>query len=241
MAMVRRLMIQIDEDKCNGCGLCVPGCAEGALAIIDGKAKVVSETFCDGLGACLGHCPEGALTLLEVDTVEFDMDAATEHVARTRGSAKTAGCPGEIMEVHDQAPSHFSDGVVSETPRQSELRQWPIKMRLVNPQHSALREASLLLLADCSAVAYAGLHQDFLAGKAIIQLCPKFTDYTWNLEKLMQIFQLNDIKDISIVHMEVPCCSGLVRMAREAMEKANKQIPLRAFMIGVRGEIKAVT
>jgi len=232
--MVTRLMIQIDEEKCNGCGLCVPGCAEGALQIIDGKAKVVSESYCDGLGACIGECPQGALTLIEVETVPFDEEAAMK--APTSG-----GCAGSEAFVYSNQQTHEENtAIVPDALRQSELHQWPVKMRLISPQHPALRDSSLLLMADCVGAAYAGLHEDFLKGKAIIQVCPKFEDYEFNVERLTQVFKLNDIKDIAIVHMEVPCCGGLGRIVQVAMAASGKKIPVRTYIIGVRGAIKAV-
>ena len=240
-------MIQIDEEKCNGCGLCVPGCAEGALQIIDGKAKVVSESYCDGLGACIGECPQGALTLIEVETVPFDEEAAMKHVESTKsGSSITSipaagGCAGsEAFVYSNQQTQEENTAIVPDAPRQSELHQWPVKMRLVSPQHPALRDSSLLLMADCVGAAYAGLHEDFLKGKAIIQVCPKFEDYEFNVERLTQVFKLNDIKDIAIVHMEVPCCGGLSRIVQVALAESGKTIPIRTYIIGVQGAIKAV-
>ena len=239
--MVKRLMIQIDEEKCDGCGLCVPNCAEGALKIIDGKARVVSESYCDGLGACIGHCPQGALTLREVETVVFDEEAAMKYVASQKISS-SSGCPGSqavVFESGDTSDSSHESIVPTES-LQSRLKQWPIKMKLVAPQHPALRKASLLLLADCAAVAYPNLHEDFLKGKTVIQVCPKFEDYEFNLEKLTSILFINDIKDVTIVHMEVPCCSGLSRFTKEAITRSGKDIPSRTFIVGVKGEIKAV-
>ncbi len=245
--MVTRLMIQIDEKKCNGCGLCVPGCAEGALQIINGKAKVVSESYCDGLGACIGECPQGALTLIEVETVPFDEEAAMKHVEITKressdASAPTSGsCAGSEAFVYGvQQTNEENTAIVPDAPLHSELNQWPVKMRLINPQHSALKNSSLLLMADCVGAAYAGLHEDFLKGKAIVQVCPKFEDYEFNIERLIQVFKLNDIKNIVIVQMEVPCCGGLGRIVQAAMAKSGKTIPIRTYIIGVRGAIKAV-
>jgi NAD-dependent dihydropyrimidine dehydrogenase PreA subunit len=241
-------MIQIDEDKCTGCGLCVPGCAEGALQIIDGKARLVSETYCDGLGACLGECPEGALTLREEDTVEFDMEAAMEHVRKTRGEAeapftKTDGAPCAGSETFTYAEGHDADqhdGAVPETITPSELNQWPIKLKLLAPQHPALNNAKLLIVADCAGPSYAGLHKDFIKGRAVILACPKFEDFQPNLEKLTMMFKINNIQDIALVHMEVPCCGGLGRLVDLAVADSGKQIPIRKYIIGVRGEIKAV-
>ena len=245
--MVTRLMIQIDEEKCTGCGLCVPGCAEGALAIIDGKAKVVSESFCDGLGACLGECPEGALTLQEAKTVPFDEAAAMAHVAESRGAPKkepsevSGGCPGsQAMVFEETAAETHSDGIVPDAPRESQLRQWPVKLKLLSPQHPILKDSNLLILADCIGPSYSGLHEDFIKGKVVVMVCPKFEDYEANLEKLTMMLANNSIKEISVIHMEVPCCGGLARVTQQALESSGKDIPLRNYVIGVQGDIKAV-
>lgn len=251
--MVKRLMIIIDEDKCTGCGLCVPNCAEGALQIVDGKAKVVSESYCDGLGACLGHCPEGALTLREVETVEFDEEAAMAYVAQTRGQAASApvathsggadvGCAGS--ETFTYAAGHevsAHDNAVPENIAPSQLNQWPVKLKLLSPQHPVFQDSRIAILADCAGPAYAGLHEDFIKDRAAILVCPKFEDYDENLQKLNAIFQNHNVKEIALVHMEVPCCFGLARLAQEAIHNSGKEIPLRTYVIGVKGEIKAVT
>jgi Pyruvate/2-oxoacid:ferredoxin oxidoreductase delta subunit len=240
--MVTRLMIQINEDRCTGCGLCVPNCAEGALAIVDGVAKVVSESYCDGLGACLGECPENALALLEVETVEFDEEAAMEYVAKVRGSTDSSGCQGEQAVVYETQHAHETHAnVVPTEARDSELTHWPIKLRLLGPQHPALKGSSLMLLADCAAAAYSGLHEDFLHGKTVAMWCPKFEDYAANVDKLAMMLKVNEIKELSVVHMEVPCCGGLARTVEEAISASGVDIPLRKFIIGVRGNIRAVT
>ena len=217
------------------------------MQIIDGKAKVVSESYCDGLGACIGECPQGALTLIEIETVPFDEEAAMKHVEITKPesfvtpaptSSRCAGSEAFVYSV--QQTNEENTAIVPNAPRHSELRQWPVKMRLINPQHPALKDSSLLLIADCVGAAYAGLHEDFLKGKAIIQVCPKFEDYEFNVERLTQVFKLNDIRDIAIVHMEVPCCGGLGRIIQVALAESGKRIPMRTYVIGVQGAIKAV-
>jgi ferredoxin len=247
VTMVKRLMIHIDEDLCTGCGNCVPGCAEGALQIIDGKAKVVSESFCDGLGACLGECPEGALTLREVETVPFDDEAAQENIKKARLANQEASCAGsekftytEGESVHHEGPDHLLPETVL-NPKESNLTHWPIKLKLLSPQHPALKEASILIIADCAALAYTSMHEDFLEGKAAIIVCPKFEDYQQNVMKLTQMFQENNINDVSVLHMEVPCCHGLVRAVAQAVLNTSQNIPLRVFEIGVKGNIKTVT
>ena len=247
MTEVKRLMIHIDEDLCTGCGNCVPGCAEGALQIIDGKAKVVSESFCDGLGACLGECPEGALTLREVDTVAFNEVAAQENIQKTRLASQEVGCAGSEKFTYAEGESGAHEGpdhLLPESvmkPKESNLSHWPIKLKLLSPQHPALKDASVLIIADCAALAYTTMHDDFLEGKAAIIACPKFEDYEQNLMKLTQLFQINNIKDVSVLHMEVPCCGGIVRATAQAILNTGLNIPLRVFEIGVKGNIKTVT
>lgn len=245
-------MIMIDEDKCTGCGLCVPNCAEGALEIIDGKAKVVSESYCDGLGACLGHCPEGALTLREIDTVEFDEEAAMAYVAKIKGqpavaAAATHGGGGDVGCAGSEAFTYAADhaesihnNTVPEKVKPSQLNQWPVKLKLLSPQHPVFQDSRIAILADCTGPAYAGLHQDFIKDRAAIMVCPKFEDYEANLQKLSAIFQNHNIKDVALVHMEVPCCFGLARITQEAIHNSGKEIPFRTYVIGVKGEIKAV-
>ncbi|MBY8998514.1 MAG: 4Fe-4S dicluster domain-containing protein [Candidatus Thorarchaeota archaeon] len=247
MTMVKRLMIHIDEDLCTGCANCVPGCAEGALQIIDGKAKVVSESFCDGLGACLGECPEGALTLREVETIPFNEEAAQENVQKTRLTTQEAECEGSEKFTYAEGESSTHEGpdhLLPETvmtPKESNLAHWPIKLKLLSSQHPALKDASVLIIADCAALAYTSMHDDFLAGKAAVLVCPKFEDYQQNLVKLTQMFQVNNVKDVSVMHMEVPCCHGLVRAVTQAILNTGLNIPLRVFEIGVKGNIKAVS
>jgi len=234
-------MIQIDEELCNGCGNCVPGCAEGALQIIDGKARLVSETFCDGLGACLGECPQGALSLLEADTVEFDEEAAMEHVRKTRIATQDVSCAGAEKFTHaDGIHTNVSENAVPISDQRSNLGHWPIKLKLISTQHPALDGAKLLVVADCAALAYPTLNTDFVTGKTPIIVCPKFEDGQANFNKLVEILTLNDIKEISVLHMEVPCCGGLSRMMAQAILAARKQIPLRNYEIGVKGHIKRV-
>lgn len=243
--MVTRLMIHIDEDLCTGCGNCVPGCAEGALQIIDGKARLVSETYCDGLGACLGECPEGALTLREVETVPFDEVAATENIRKAKLARQDVSCAGseeftysEETDEHE-GPDHLLPVSVME-PKESALTHWPIKLKLLSTQHPALKDASLLILADCAALAYTAVHDDFLKGKTAIIVCPKFEDAQQNLQKLSEMLRTNNIQDISVVHMEVPCCHGLSRIVAQSILTTGLNIPLRTFEIGVKGNIKAV-
>ena len=246
MSAVKRLMIHTDEDLCTGCGNCVPGCAEGALQIIDGKAKLVSETYCDGLGACLGECPEGALTLREIETLPFDEAAAQENIRKTKMAGKDVSCAGSeeytysVEEESHDGPEHLLPESVM-TPKESALTHWPVKLKLLSTQHPALKNSSLLILADCAALAYTAVHDDFLKNKTAIIVCPKFENAQENLIKLTEMFRINNVKDVSVVHMEVPCCHGLNRLVAQAIINSGLNIPLRTFEIGVKGNIKTVT
>jgi NAD-dependent dihydropyrimidine dehydrogenase PreA subunit len=228
-------MIQIDEELCNGCGNCIPNCEEGALKLVDGKARVVSESFCDGLGACIGHCPTGALTLVERETVPFDEEAAMQHVTRVKPTEEDLE---QVLvygtEQIDQAD--FGPPPIGETP--SHLSQWPVKLRLVSPQHPALEGSRLLIVADCASLAYSSLHKDFLKGRAVVMFCPKFEDYDKNVQQLYLLLSANNIKDVTVVHLEVPCCRGILRMTQDAIFRSGSRIPLQAFTVGVRGEIQ---
>lgn len=243
MSTVERLMIHIDEDLCTGCGNCVPGCAEGALRIIDGKARLVSETYCDGLGACLGECPEGALTLREVETLPFDEEAAKENIRRTKLAQQDVNCAGSEKFTYAGGEHEGPDHLLPESvlkPKESALAHWPVKLKLLSTHHPALKNASLLILADCAALAYTSIHDDFLKNKTAILVCPKFEDAQQNLMKLEEMFRVNEIRDVSVVHMEVPCCHGLTRIVAQAIVKTGLNIPLRTYEIGVKGNIKAV-
>ncbi|BCW97786.1 MAG: 4Fe-4S ferredoxin [Armatimonadota bacterium] len=248
-----RKIIRIDEEKCDGCGLCIPNCVEGALAIVDGKARLVSERYCDGLGACLGHCPKGAITIEEREAEEFDeaavekrlreqgisaADHAHSHAAQSPGAAQAAhsGCPGaRMMDFREQAPRPAHDAHAPSTP--SELRQWPVKINLVNPAAPYFQDAHLLIAADCAPFALASFHPDFLRGRAVVIGCPKFDDLGGYLKKLTAILEMNDIQSITVLHMEVPCCFGLVQAAKQAVLAAGKQVPVDVKMVGIRGEI----
>ena len=244
--MAMRKVVVIDEAKCDGCGECVTSCAEGAIAVIDGKARLVSEMYCDGLGACLGHCPQGAITIEERDAPAFD-DAATQNHLGTlrRAQAATAlrvtetlhQCPGSMMRSLDRpaatAPTaHPPMGGVP-----SELRNWPIQLALVPPMAPYLQGAELLLVADCVPFAYADFHRRFLQDRPVIIGCPKLDQMDAYAKKLTEIVRVAKPKSLSVVHMEVPCCSGFTRLAQYALQAAASGIPLTDVTIGIRGEI----
>jgi ferredoxin len=247
-----RKIVHIDEGKCNGCGLCIPSCAEGAIRIVDGKARLVSEKFCDGLGACLGECPQGAITIEERVADEFDEELAKEHLATTQPEETLdCGCPSSTIEQFDQqgAPAgcpgarvtQFDTTAVVETAPEvhqpSMLGHWPVQLTLVPPKASFLQGTDLMLVADCVPFAYAGFHRDFIRGHSLLVACPKLDDFPAHLKKLTDILGQSDIKSLTVVHMEVPCCSGLVHMAREAIKASGKDIPLKEVTVGVRGEV----
>ena len=213
---IRRKIIEIDEARCSGCGECATACAEGAIRIIDGKARLIAETYCDGFGACLGECPEGALTITERESDEFDPAAVEEHLkaegAKTGHVEQVAacGCPSRNIEVFPSsllAREKTTGNHGGETA--SALTHWPVQIRLIPPSAPFLRNADLLIAADCTPLAYAGFHQNLLPGKVVMLGCPKFDDVEEYLEKFTEIFRTAAIKSITVVDMEVPCCSKL--------------------------------
>lgn len=238
-----RTIIRIDEDKCNGCGLCVPNCAEGAIQIIDGKARLVAENLCDGIGDCLGHCPEGALTLEQRQADAFDMEAVEAHLASqsdvNRPTAPFAGgCPGSrVISRRDGAPRAASSGNYQAQP--SELQQWPVQLGLVPAQAPFFQAADLLIAADCVPFAYPDFHRKLLRGKSVLIACPKLDNVAPYVDKLTTIFAENDINSITIARMEVPCCGGLERLVSHALElSGRKDIPVYTTVIGVQGELQ---
>ena len=256
-----RKIIKIDEEKCNGCGICVPSCAEGAIKIIDGKARLVAEKFCDGLGACLGECPEGALQVVDAEAEAFDEAAAMAHV-RATGHASTGvhashahaaapkpaapaekalpcGCPSSVIQTF--APQTACERANTPVSRPgsgvSALTHWPIQIHLVPPTAPFLRGADLLVAADCTPAAYHRFHDDLLRGKTVLMGCPKFDDAEAYISKFTAIFSQADIKSVTIAVMEVPCCQGMPVIVKRAMAQAGKNIPLKVVTISTRGEM----
>ncbi|MEW6377164.1 MAG: 4Fe-4S binding protein [Thermodesulfobacteriota bacterium] len=244
--MVTRKIVRIDEEKCNGCGLCIPNCAEGALQIIDGKAKLISDKFCDGLGACLGHCPEDTITIIEREAEDFDEKAVEAHLHKQKESAHTHGPQSKPQPVFTKCPSsrvlHFqvpkSKETGTATPSVSMLTQWPVQLKLVPINASYFQDADLLVAADCVPFAYPSFHKDFLRGKALVVGCPKLDDIQFYKEKLTEIFKTNSIKSVTVPYMEVPCCFGLVKITEDAIAASGKKIPLKKVKIGIRGQIQ---
>ena len=234
-----RKIIKIDEEKCNGCGTCVPACAEGALQIIDGKAKLISEKYCDGLGACLGECPQGAITIEERTAEEFDEEAVKLHLDEKQVMEELpCGCSSatvtqfERQETRGVAP-------IEAAKQQSMLGHWPVQLTLVPPAAPFLQEADVVLAADCVPFAYADFHQDFIKDHAVLVACPKLDDFQAHLKKLTDILSHSSVNSLTVLHMEVPCCSGLVYMVKQAMQQAGKDLPLKEVTIGIKGDQKS--
>ncbi len=278
---MKRKIIKIDEEKCDGCGLCMPGCPEGALQMIDGKARLVSDLFCDGLGACLGQCPQGAITIEEREAVPYDerqviagiakqgkavIEAHLKHLREhnettylaqaydylrehglvpSQGSAssrphpaglKMGGCPGS-QTVSFGACSGTTEPLQA-GPQPSRLTHWPIQLHLISPQAPHFRGSDLLLAADCVAFSTGGFHEDHLKGKTLAIACPKL-DHGQEvyLEKLTSLVDDAGVKSLTVMIMQVPCCSGLLHLARRAVEQAARKVPIHFLVVGLRGEI----
>ena len=307
--MALRNIIEIDENKCNGCGLCIPNCPEGALQIIDDKARLISDLFCDGLGACIGECPQGAIRVIQREAEPYDERKVMENIVKQgentiaahlkhlkdhneaelldeaikflkdkniknplesekfeKGSGSEitgqdrlpCGCPGTmVMDLREEklrkSPEdamglskevNKNSGMerVEEIPRkitnrESKLRQWPIQIALVPPNAPYLKDADLLVAADCAPFSYAGFHEDILDGKVLLIGCPKLDDSEFYLKKITEIIRQNDLNSITVAHMEVPCCFGLLNLVKQALKDSGKNIPIGEINIGIKGKI----
>jgi NAD-dependent dihydropyrimidine dehydrogenase PreA subunit len=241
--MAMRKIVQIDEEKCTGCGLCIPNCAEGALRIIEGKARLVGDIFCDGLGACLGHCPEDAIQVIEREADEFDEEAVEAHLhqqpvpgSKPRPQPAQTGCPSSRAMEFKAPQSCAAPGPSGSSA--SMLTHWPVQLKLVPVNAPFFHDADLLVAADCTPFAYAGFHREFMKGKAVVTGCPKLDDIQHYREKLTEIFKTRSIRSVTLPYMEVPCCSGLVRATEEAIAASGKKIPLKKVKIGIQGDIE---
>ena len=247
--MIRKI-VHIDQEKCDGCGLCVPSCAEGAIRIVAGKAQIAADNLCDGLGACLGECPQDAIRVIEREADEFDEAAVAEHL-KASGQEPHApqqsvdsspvhthggGCPGS--RAMSFAPSPAAPADTEEGRRRSQLAQWPVQLHLVPTNAPYFQNADLLIAADCAPFAYGDFHKDFLAGKALVIGCPKLDDNNFYLQKLTELFRVSAIKSITVLRMEVPCCGGIVMAARQALAASGKDIPFQEVTITIQGEVK---
>jgi NAD-dependent dihydropyrimidine dehydrogenase PreA subunit len=249
--MAVRKVVHIDQELCDGCGVCVPSCHEGALQIVDGKAKLLGDNLCDGLGDCLGECPQDAITVKERDADDFDEGAVKLHLAQREndeaaGAATTkpnhtighgGGCPGsKVLQFTNSAES----AAVSREPcsQPTELRQWPVQLHLLPPTAPFLQGADVLLAADCTAYAIGDFHDKHLRGRSLAIACPKLDQGMESyLSKLVAMIDQAKINTLSVMIMEVPCCGGLVHLAKEAASKASRKIPIRQLVVGVRGDI----
>ncbi len=272
--VMKRDVIKINEEKCIGCGECIPGCPEGALQVIEGKARLISDLFCDGLGACIGTCPQGAIEIEQREAEPYDEHKVMENIIRggpsvimahlkhlydhgqteylnqainvlkeknievpdyKKAESSSCACPGSMAVDLSQKPETKNEPQIRVSP---ELRNWPVQLQLLNPNAPYFKNADLLISADCAPFAYANFHQEFLKDKVLIILCPKL-DQTIELyvDKLTEIFEKQDINSISLVHMEVPCCSGIEVIVRRALEKAQKDVPIKDYTISIGGEI----
>ena len=236
--MIRQI-IHIDEEKCNGCGLCANACHEGAIDIVNGKAKLVRENFCDGFGDCLPGCPTGAITFEEREAPEYD-EAAVEKAKAAKKAAEAAPaqphqCPGSMMRQMNRDSAMTLAAAPSVKPT-SQLTNWPVQIKLAPITAPYFDGARLLIAADCTAYAYASFHEDFIKGRVALIGCPKLDDIDYS-EKLTAIIQSNDIKEVTIVRMEVPCCGGLERAAKLALQNSGKFIPWSVKTISIEGNI----
>ena len=247
-----REVIEIDEKLCDGCGDCVTACAEGAIAIIDGKARLISDVYCDGLGACLGHCPQDALKVIRREADEFDEKAVEEHLTRLRENETGnttphlsvvspqpviggGGCPGARAQTHQ--PVAPNPSVAGEGPS-SQLRHWPVQLHLVPPTAPFFQDKDVLLAADCVAFAVSDFHQRYLAGSSLAIACPKLdSNQEIYLQKLVAMIDEAEIRSLKVMVMEVPCCSGLVRLAEEALRQARRSLPVECLVVGTQGHI----
>lgn len=258
---MKRKIIEIDRDKCNGCGLCVDACHEAAIVMVDGKAELISDEYCDGLGDCLPECPTGAITMVEKETVAYD-EAAVEarvemlksqksddsHTEKSTEEKLPCGCPGSMAKSIEKkhvfkaaiktAEQVSEESSVGTGTNESMLATWPVQLNLVPVNAPYLKGADLLIAADCSAYAYADFHKEFIAGRVTLIGCPKLDDNDHYREKLAQILKSNDIKSITVVRMEVPCCGGIIGSVKGAMLDSETIVPYKEVTIGIDGTIK---
>ena len=234
---MKRRIINIDEEKCNGCGACAQACHEGAIGMVNGKAKLLRDDYCDGLGDCLPTCPTGAITFVEREAAEYDEKAVLENKRKKLAAAIPHGCPGHQLRRFERAEEESNDEAKSEHRSVSRLGQWPCQIKLVPVNAPYFNGAKLLIAADCTAYAYANMHEDFMKGKITLIGCPKLDDTDYS-EKLTEIIATNDIKSVTVIRMEVPCCGGLEAAAKKALQASGKFIPWQVVTLSLDGKIK---
>jgi len=256
VAKALRDIIKIDEEKCDGCGACVLGCAEGAIQVIDGKAKLISEIYCDGLGACIGECPQGALSIEKRESDQFDEAAVEEHLHATKKEESLpCGCPSSTVQQFDRTAPRVEESTPCACPsatvrqfggemkpqetlyQKSTLAHWPVQLTLVPPGARFLQGADVLLAAHCAPFAYGNFHQDFIKDHTVLCACPKLDDIRAHQQKLAEILKQSDVKSLTVVEMEVPCCGGLHHIAQQAISTSGKNIPLKVVTIGMKGDL----
>ena len=239
---MKRNIITIDEEKCDGCGLCATACHEGAIQMVNGKARLISESYCDGLGACLPGCPTGAITIEEREADAFDEAAVAQHLESRapKGAPKPqipmGGCPGSRLRTFSPADAGPKAEASTAGEQPSALRQWPCQIQLVPPNAPYLQGANLLIAADCTAFANANVHSRWMHNRITLIGCPKLDDVDYS-EKLADIFRFNDIQSLTILRMSVPCCGGIVQAAKAAMQQAGVMIPWQVVTLDVNGDV----
>lgn len=246
---MKRKIVSIDETRCNGCGLCVSACHEGAIQLIDGKAKLISDSYCDGLGDCLPACPVDAIKIVEREAADYDEAAVAARQAAAKGHAVPAapapaaakpplpcGCPGMLAKAMAPKPAAAAPAPDAPSPPVAQLGNWPVQIKLVNPRAPYLQNAALLVAADCTAFAFADIHRKFMRNKVTLIGCPKLDEGDY-AEKLTAILQANEIKSVTVLRMEVPCCGGIASAVQRALQASGKTIPWQVVTISTDGVI----
>ena len=247
--MIRKI-VNIDKEKCNGCGLCVTACHEGAIELIDGKAVLVSDEYCDGLGDCLPECPTGAIKIVEREAAEYNEELVEKRMAMKKSAEENkekmpCGCPGTMAKAIKRPVKNVNLNIKEKTKKSdermdmdSELQQWPVQIKLVNTKAPYLQDANLLIAGDCTAYAYGNFHKKFIKDRITLIGCPKLDDNEYYKEKIAEILKNNNIKSITVVRMEVPCCGGIVNAVKQAMLKSETIVPFNEVIISTDGRIK---
>ncbi|MDD3224451.1 MAG: 4Fe-4S binding protein [Clostridium sp.] len=236
---MKRKIVKIHEEKCNGCGICVKACHEGAIEIVSGKAKLLSDIYCDGLGDCLPECPKGAIEIIEREAEDYSEEAVKEKAIQKNNNI-ACGCPGSAAKtiIRKRTAEPLKEVAKDNNgENKSQLRQWPVQLNLINTRAPYLKGADLLVAADCSAYAYGKFHEDFIKDHITVIGCPKLDDVNYYKDKLTEILLNSNIKSITVVRMEVPCCGGIVAAVKSAMLSANTIVPYREVTISTSGEI----